>query len=78
MPLPPPVLLLHQLCPIILAKCIPQLHCRAKHHQEQTSRAVSGDRALEQARRAAAVNVEIIRANGALKQQLRVSKTQVM
>ena len=36
------------------------------------------DRALDQARRAAAVNGEVIKANTVLKQQLRLSKAQVM
>jgi len=35
------------------------------------------DRSVEIAKRAAAVNVEIIKANSNLKQQLRISKAQV-
>ncbi len=38
---------------------------------------VTEERSLEQAKRAAAVNVEVVKANNILKQQLRVSKSQV-
>ena len=51
--------------------------CRAKLQQEQTRRELSEDRALEQAKRAAAVNAELAKANNALKQQQRLSKAQV-
>lgn len=50
---------------------------RAKLQQEQTKREVIEDRSMEQAKRGAAVNTEIIKANSVLKQQLRVSKLQV-
>ncbi|KAA6419477.1 MAG: hypothetical protein FRX49_10575 [Trebouxia sp. A1-2] len=44
----------------------------AQLQQEQIQREVTGERSLEQAKRAAAVNVEIVKANNILKQQLRV------
>ena len=53
------------------------LHCRAQLQQEQTQREVIEDRSVEQAKRAAAVNVEVVKANNILKQQLRLSKSQV-
>lgn len=48
----------------------------AKLQQEQTRRELSEDRSLEQAKRAAAVNAEVVRANTFLKQQQRLSKMQ--
>ncbi|DBA75005.1 TPA: hypothetical protein ACH3X1_010348 [Trebouxia sp. C0004] len=50
---------------------------KAQLQHEQTQREVTEDRSLEQAKRAAAVNVEVVKANNLLKQQLRVSKSQV-
>ncbi|KAL0039742.1 hypothetical protein WJX77_006636 [Trebouxia sp. C0004] len=49
---------------------------KAQLQHEQTQREVTEDRSLEQAKRAAAVNVEVVKANNLLKQQLRVSKSQ--
>ena len=53
------------------------LHYRTQLQQEQTQREVTEDRSVEQAKRAASVNVEVIKANNTLKQQLRLSKSQV-
>ncbi|KAL0045610.1 hypothetical protein WJX82_011302 [Trebouxia sp. C0006] len=49
----------------------------AQLQQERSQREVTEERSLEQAKRAAAVNVEVVKTNNILKQQLRVSKSQV-
>ena len=51
--------------------------CRALLQQEQVKREALEERFLEQSRRAATVNMELIRTNTSLRLQLRAAKSQV-